>query len=217
MLRAISEIAVATSVWSVVENPSETAISRPLWRAVTMSGSRSMSTLVSLDTGGVPPTLRAQEREPFLQIECRRDVRQREPELDHRERDVGLYADDHGDRPAQARGDRDPSDHSARKRVEHVQGGYVDDHAARSFRADSGRELVAQLHEIVVGERRLDARDERVTLFQNRNRHRDPSLHRGEVVHASDAIAEEALGILDAALEISDGVEPRKLDAEGDQ
>ena len=43
MLRVTSEMAVAMSVWSVAENPTRAAISRPFWRATTTSA--------SLDTG----------------------------------------------------------------------------------------------------------------------------------------------------------------------
>ena len=39
MLRLISEIAVAMTVWSAAENPTSAATSRPRWRASTTSAS----------------------------------------------------------------------------------------------------------------------------------------------------------------------------------
>jgi hypothetical protein len=50
MLRAISEMAVAISVWSVLEKPSAIASSRPFCRAVTTSRWASTRTLGSEDT-----------------------------------------------------------------------------------------------------------------------------------------------------------------------
>ncbi len=47
MLRANSEIAVAMSVASPVENPSSVAINRPFWRAETISWSELIATLIS--------------------------------------------------------------------------------------------------------------------------------------------------------------------------
>jgi hypothetical protein len=47
MLRANSEIAVAMSVASPEENPSSVAISRPFWRAETISWSEFIATRIS--------------------------------------------------------------------------------------------------------------------------------------------------------------------------
>src|SRR5260221_14489874 len=81
MLRAISEIASAVIVWSVLENPAAAAISRPLWRAVMMSVSRSIGTHTSADT--VTALLRdaGDVREALFKIECRSHAVQGQSEL----------------------------------------------------------------------------------------------------------------------------------------
>src|SRR5689334_1680936 len=94
MLRDTSEIAVAITVKSLPLNPTFAARSRPRCRAVTMSASLWMGTRNSVvaDMSRLQPAL--QQQEPFVQIECCRDAVEREAELHHRHRDVGLDADD---------------------------------------------------------------------------------------------------------------------------
>src|SRR5580700_1694063 len=94
MLRTISEIAAAITVWSPGENPTRPANSRPRCRAPTTSTSDATITVMSSDT--TPPAFHfaVEEGEPLLQVECSRDPLQREAQLDHRERDIGLDADD---------------------------------------------------------------------------------------------------------------------------
>src|SRR5512144_875730 len=101
MLRAGSEIAVATSVCSVRDSPRAAASSRPFWRAVTMSASPSIGTWVSTPIAAPPRRLAAREREPLLEVERRRDAVEREAELHHRERDLGLDPHHHRPRAAQ--------------------------------------------------------------------------------------------------------------------
>src|SRR5260221_6992382 len=120
MLRAISEIASAVIVWSVLENPAAAAISRPLWRAVMMSVSRSIDTHTSADTvtallrkGGDVP-------EALFKVERRSHPLQRQTELDHRERDVGLDPDYHLPRAMQLADICDPLVRAGCQRVEHV-------------------------------------------------------------------------------------------------
>src|SRR3954462_6624252 len=93
MLRAISEIAVAMSVCSVLEKPHAAESSRPLCLASTTSVSRPMGTHTSTGTMAAPSEPRREERQTFFQIECRCDAVERQSELDHRERDFGLDAD----------------------------------------------------------------------------------------------------------------------------
>src|ERR671910_3045537 len=88
MLRAISEIAVASSVWSVLGMSSPAASARARWRAVTTSASDSIA--IRCAASG------AKEGEPFFEIERRLDVLEAHPELDHRERHLRLDPDDHG-------------------------------------------------------------------------------------------------------------------------
>src|SRR2546423_11301090 len=169
MLRAISEMPIAMNVCSVDEKPIAAAISRPLWRAATMSASRSINSSALSDTR--TSLGRAQPRERFVEIERGRDIVEREPELDHRERDLGLDADDHGLGAAQPRRVRDALDRPRRERVENVEHADVDDDAARSEAADALRELVAEPYELLVGKRGMDRRDQDVALLEDRDRH----------------------------------------------
>src|ERR671916_520069 len=108
MLRAISEIAVASSVRSVLEKPSPEPIVRASWRAVTASVR--IATRTSSATGVLLPVeLLLQEREALLEVERRVHVLEVHAELDHRERDLRLDPHDHRLRPAQPRHVRDPA------------------------------------------------------------------------------------------------------------
>src|SRR5829696_246520 len=107
MFRATSEIAVASSVWSVELSSSSPASSRARWRAVTTSASDSMAIRLSASTVERLLELVLQERQPFLEVERGLDVLELHAELDHRERHLGLDPDDHGLRPAKASHVRD--------------------------------------------------------------------------------------------------------------
>src|SRR4051794_24187711 len=106
MLRAISEIAVASRVWSVLGMSRLIASARARWRAVTTSASESIA-IRSAASGAKEPRL--QEREPLFEIQRGLHVLEAHSELDHGERDLGLDADDHGLGAAQARHHRDPA------------------------------------------------------------------------------------------------------------
>src|SRR3954452_24198764 len=96
MLRATSEIAVASSVWSVLESSRSAASSRARWRAVTTSASDSIAIRLSASAGtvtGLLPVL--EQREALLEVECREHVLEAHAELDHREGDLGLDPHDH--------------------------------------------------------------------------------------------------------------------------
>src|SRR4051795_9969146 len=97
MLRATSEIAVASSVWSVLESSSSAASSRARWRAVTTSESDSIAMRSSTRSGGTVggPFLGLQQGQAFLEVQRRLDVLEVHAELDHGEGDLGLDADDH--------------------------------------------------------------------------------------------------------------------------
>src|SRR4029079_7244611 len=106
MLRASSEIAVVMRTCSVVENPDCSARIRPRRRAVTMSPSVRMFTSDSTSSRCGTFTLMVlgmEEGEALLEIEGRRDVFEDEPELHHREGDLGLDA--HDDRVGAAQAD----------------------------------------------------------------------------------------------------------------
>src|SRR3954469_10844323 len=117
MLRATSEMAVASSVWSVLGMSSPTASARARWRAVTTSASDS----IAIRSGASPTTLARllpglQQRETFLEVERRQHVLEAHPKLDHRERHLGLDAHDHGCRAAQPCHLRDPAQRARHKR-----------------------------------------------------------------------------------------------------
>src|SRR6266576_3236972 len=101
MLRDTSEMAAAMSVTSAPSNPSSLAMERPVWRAVTMSNAHVIGTRVSFDIVKVPLELPVQIRQAFLKVQRRADAFERQPQLHHRKRDVGLDADDDGVGPAQ--------------------------------------------------------------------------------------------------------------------
>src|SRR2546422_11145155 len=103
MLRAISEMAAAMTVCSPLENPATAASARPCCRASTTStsaaiGRRSSSPTAARSLGfGFERALfgpAIQEGEAFLEVQHRRHALEREAELHHGERDVGLNAHD---------------------------------------------------------------------------------------------------------------------------
>src|SRR3954451_16203474 len=108
MLRATSEMAVASRVWSVELSSSSAASSRARWRAVTTSASDSIAIRFSASTVERLLELCLEQREPLFEVQGGLDVLELHPELDHREGVLGLDPDDHGLRPAQARHVSDP-------------------------------------------------------------------------------------------------------------
>src|SRR5438034_308637 len=109
MLRAISEIAAAMTVWSPAEKPTSAASSRPVWRAWTTSVSAAMrqrrssptvDASMPLPIVDAPVPLEVQEREALFEVERGGDALEGQPELHHGEGDFGLDPDDHGLRPA---------------------------------------------------------------------------------------------------------------------
>src|SRR5207237_1176113 len=138
MLRASSEIVVATSVASLAEKPSCSAITRPLRRAVTRSLSevtwthttisRSVTTMLQARRN----LLLVQVRKPFLQIQGSTYIFQRDAELDHGKRHLRLDAHDHGFGAAQADHVGQVTQRARCEGVEYVEGRHVDDDATRA-------------------------------------------------------------------------------------
>src|SRR5215210_3998281 len=96
MLRATSEIAVASSVWSVLVRSRSAASARACWRAVTTSESDSIAIRVPASDANVAGLLlRLQQRQALLEVERGLHVLEVHPELDHREGDLRLDPDDH--------------------------------------------------------------------------------------------------------------------------
>src|SRR5258706_471625 len=182
MFRATSEIAVAMTVRSEPTKPICPARLRPSWRAVTISAAERIGTTASLGMlGGADPSV--EEGQAFLQIEGGGHVLERQAELDHGERDLGLDPYDHRLGAAQADHVRDRAERPHREGVDDVEAG-DDDVRAHEARG------VDRLHE-VVRDRRVDGRDARDVD--------DDDL--GAV--GADA-AEELLGELPGALRVDD-------------
>src|ERR1044072_591741 len=114
MLRASSEIAVAIIVTSVVPKPYRSASDRPMLRAATTSASERITTHTSStgmrDTGS-PGSV--EMCEALLQVEDGRHAVEAQPELDHRERDLGLDADDARPRAPEPDPPRPPPEQAA--------------------------------------------------------------------------------------------------------
>src|SRR5215217_1063258 len=172
MLRATSEIAVASSVWSVLVSSSRAASSRARWRAVTTSLSDSIAIRSSTSGGTVArPLLGLQQRETLLEVQGRLDVLEVHAELDHREGDLGLDPDDHRLGAAQAGHHRDPAQRAGDEGVHDVERRDVDDDPPRPVAGDLAHDVVAQLQDVGVGERRLDRGDQEGTLLEDRYGH----------------------------------------------
>src|SRR5882724_9117202 len=127
-------MAVATSVASLEDNPSCSAIALPSRRAITRSMSDDIGTRISFSRSKdtlVLPGLLVQVREALLEIKGGGNVLQREPELHHRERDFGLNSHDDGLRAAQPDHVGKVAQSPRGERIEDINGGNVDDHSAR--------------------------------------------------------------------------------------
>src|SRR5438034_9720075 len=92
MLRALSEMAAAMTVWSPLENPASAASSRPFCRALTTSTSAAIGTRSSSATRDPPlhafdalPGRPSQEGEPPPEVERRRDTLEGQADLDRRQ------------------------------------------------------------------------------------------------------------------------------------
>src|SRR5213592_243905 len=134
MLRATSEMAVATRVRSLPENPAFSANARPCCRAIMMSASEPTGTLTSVSASpGTAPSLAGsafQQHQTFFEIERGRDISQIQAQLDHRESNFRLDAGDDGLCSAQSNHLGQGTKRADRKRVQHVERGYIYDDAA---------------------------------------------------------------------------------------
>src|SRR3954470_21530055 len=215
MLRATSEIAVASSVWSVEESSSSLASSRARWRAVTTSASDSIGIRLSASTGERLLELRLEQRQPLLEVQGRLDVLELHPELDHREGHLGLDADDHRLGPAQARHVGDPAQGARDERVHDVERRDVDDDPARAMARDLAHDVLAQLEDVGVRQRGLDRGDQDLALLEDGDGQL-ADLGRDRLALA-DLVAEQPLSLLDAALEVADRIDLREVHADGHQ
>src|SRR5258706_14070046 len=162
MLRASSEIAVATRVDSLAEKPSCSARILPWRRAATTSVSVATTTRTPKPSSGpslVIASLSVEISQTFLEIECRGHVLQRDPKLHHGKRDFGLDSDDYRFRAAQPDHVGQIAHRPGGERIEHVQSRDIDNDAARTILADLLHQRIAQLQQVGIRERRLDGRD----------------------------------------------------------
>src|SRR2546425_9659487 len=146
MLRAISEMAAAMTVCSPLEKPATAANARPCCRASTTStsaaiGRRSSSPtaarLLGFGFEGAFFGPASQEGQTFLEVEHRRNAFERQTELDHREGNVGLDADDHRFGAAQPRHVRDVAQRADGEGIHDIEGRHVDDHTAGAIFPDA--------------------------------------------------------------------------------
>src|SRR5262249_20479003 len=170
---------------------------------------------------GVPvldPRGPIQERQTFLEVEGGRHVLQRQTELDHREGDLGLYPNDHRVGAAQANHVGDVAQRARGEGVEDVHRRHVDDDATGAHVADILNQCVAQLQEICIGERRLNAGDEVRAVLQDRDFQTElRSFHGFRPLHGNDFVPQQSFGLFDAALQVTDGVHLGEVDPYVDQ
>src|SRR5918911_2311368 len=142
-LRASSDATVARRVWSTTRKPSAAASVRTSPRATAMSCSHSRK-IDLLCKGPRPPVSRpalfvlvdaelaAQEPDAFVHVKHRVHPAQLQAQLDERDGDRGLHADDHGARVHDAGHRRDVREHAPDEGVNHLKQRDVDEHAARA-------------------------------------------------------------------------------------
>src|SRR6476620_2316520 len=137
MLRAISEIAVASRVWSVLGISRSTASARARWRAITTSASDSIAIRSAWSGANVAGLLAGlEQREPLLEVERGLHILEAHPELHHGERHLGLDPHDHRLGAAQPGHHRDPPQRARDERVHDVQRRDVDDDPPRAVPGD---------------------------------------------------------------------------------
>src|SRR2546425_1555883 len=173
ILRATSDIAVAITVGRLPFSPISLAISRPASRAFTTSASELMSTLTSSAslTRLNSSRLEIQLCKTLFEIQCGRNPFQCEAKLYHRECNFGLDADDHGLRPPQSDHVGESAQSLRSKGVHDVERCDVDNNAAGAEFPHAVRQFIPKLKEILIGESRLNGRDEVTALFEDRNSH----------------------------------------------
>src|SRR5579859_493985 len=94
ILRATSEMAVAITVRSLPLNPALAASCRPSSLAVTISAPELTAMRTSFFTGAFPLSSLVQQGQTFFEIQCSLHFSQRQAQLHHGKRNLGLDADD---------------------------------------------------------------------------------------------------------------------------
>src|SRR6266705_532868 len=154
MLRAISEIAAAMTVCSPLENPATAANARPCCLASTTStsaaiGRRSSSPTATRLLGFVVECAffgaAIEEGEALFEVQHGRDALQRQAELHHGKRHVGLNPDDDRLGAAQAGHVRDVAQRAHGERVHDVERRDVHDDAAAARPPDLGDQRFTEM------------------------------------------------------------------------
>src|SRR5690606_6141673 len=101
-----------------------------------------------------------EKREALFKVESRRYVRQRYSKLHHRKGHVGLNADNDRMRASQTDHVREITQRARGERIQHIKGCDIDNDASRAEPADFLDQGIAQMHEVLVGQRCLDRRDQ---------------------------------------------------------
>src|SRR6187549_736613 len=122
-LRASSLAAVTILVWSTSENFSSCVSLRTCWRASTMSCSErsGASPLAPEVIGTVRVYLPTQQRHAPLDVQCRGNAGQGQAELDQRDRNGRLHADQDRFRAEDLPDARDVRHHAADERIDHLE------------------------------------------------------------------------------------------------
>src|SRR5712692_8682585 len=155
MFLAISEMAVATMVRSLPENPASAANSRPRWRARRMSCSEPIWSRLSSSIAH-PPSAPVQDGQPLIEVQAGGDPVEPQSQLDHGESDLWLETHDHGIRTAKPAHLRDVEQGPDGERVHHVGRGHVHDDPLRPQLPHLPCEVVLQPGQVGVCERGLD-------------------------------------------------------------
>src|SRR5919204_1470427 len=222
MLRATSEMAVTISVRSMLEKPSRADSSRPFSRAATTSASVLTWTSTSSVTVGGLLELRIEKGQPLLEVQGGVHVLEAHSELDHGEGHLGLNPNNHRLCAAQSRHVSDRTQRPRRKRVHHVQRRDVHDDPARAEPAYLLDKVVLQLEDVTVAQGRLNRSDQVVTLLEDWDSHSalpPPRLADLDCFFLAlrHLVAKQALRLLDASLEVADGVHLAQVHADRDQ
>jgi hypothetical protein len=100
------------------------------------------------------------------------DVVHPQSKPDHRERDSGLYSNNHGFSAAQFRGMDDRTERARGERVDDIHGPDVDDHAPSAMLSDEVQQALLELQHLAVAERGLNRGDQVLALLKDRYGHR---------------------------------------------
>src|SRR2546422_2209967 len=115
--------------------------------------------------------LGVEKGQALLQVQGRAHSFQGQAQLNHRKGDIRLDADDDRLRPAQFQHVGNAAQRAGGEGVDDVQNGDVDDDTTGAKLADTFGQVIPQLHQVGIGEHRLNGGDQVVALFEKGNVH----------------------------------------------